>query len=242
MNELFPTEKQATTPQDLPYFDRPQDDNQRLLNCQYKWLVYGDKKAETELWLLTQKVARRMVKGIIARRHLRFSGAQVKERIDNAVFYVLRRFKDESGKLTGYAIRKAFLLAIKCGVIHAMDYTTFADKRETYADVESVRKMRRMFENEEAEERFLLVKGMTTAEAVDRIKNSTLFADEILEKVRIIGGKVKEHSFKIVLGEEQAGWVYKQAEEKGISCARVLAEILEKHIAERRLEDAYKKQ
>lgn len=171
-------------PSDLLYFEDPQDDNQRLLNYQHDWLKHGDAEAWKNLWELSQVVARRMIRAQERKRGFVLCHATRQDRVETAVEYVLRRYRN------GWYVRKAFLKAIKEGVIHALWYRTKADENETVCPDEILNAMTVAGPGEE-ENQLVLIEGMTTEEAVAKIRAELLpeIAEELLKKVKIIGGK-----------------------------------------------------
>ena len=182
MEELRQKElKESMARRHLPYFEDPQDDNQRLLNYQHDWLEKQDEKAWENLWALAQKVARRMVSSLARKHGFRFTGDDIDDRVNIAVEYVLRRYQD------GWWVRKAYLKALKEGVVHALWYRTMSDENEITTPDEILALYHLP---EPDEDHLVMVEGMTREEAEARVRAEFLpeIADGLLKKIKIIGG------------------------------------------------------
>ena len=168
----------------LVHYSNPQNDNQRLLNCQYEWIRNGDKDAEARLWMLARKVALRMVRKEEKKRGCFFDPLTREDKVADAVMYVLRRYK------RNWFVRHSFLDAIWHGVKHALDYRTMAEELVDYVPDEILATLR-ISDEEDAERPMVLVEGMTREEAEKKIGESLLpeIAGGILAKIEIIGGK-----------------------------------------------------
>ena len=118
----------STVPKNLPYFQEPKDDNQKLLNYQHDWLLRNDEEAKTKLWVLAEKVALRMIKAQEKRKGFRLDPDRRRDKAMDALVYVFRRYR------YGWYVTGAYLQAIKCGVIHALYYRTKADDLDLPAD------------------------------------------------------------------------------------------------------------
>lgn len=186
MEEVRTEEKRT-----LPYFENPRDDNQRLLNCQHDWLVNGDKDAWAELWRLSEKVARRMVQSLGRKHGWRFTGEDLDDRVMVAIEYVLRRYRD------GWYVKKAYLKALKEGVIHALWYRTKRDESEQVMPDEVLALYRVYDRDPFGDDRpLVMIEGLTREQAVAKIRAEFLpeIAERLLEKVRIIGGVSNEET------------------------------------------------
>lgn len=173
----------GAVPRNLPYFQEPKDDNQRLLNYQHDWLANGDEKAKTRLWVLAEKVALRMIKAQEKRRGFRLDPEQRKDKAMDALVYVFRRYK------YGWYVTGAFLQAIKCGVVHALYYRTKADDLELMVEDEIISRL--ITGEKDAETHIVRVEGMTREEAIAKIRAELLpeIADRLLDEIYIVGGK-----------------------------------------------------
>ena len=180
----FSDDRIIVLPRDLPHFADPGNDNERLLNYQYEWLVHDDKGAKDGLWTLAYRIARRMITARLTRQGVLFDDQTLHDSAVAAVEYVLRRYE------YGWYVRKAYLRAIKWGVVHALFHRTKAQEAEVLVDSET---MSRLAEETSEGEHMLLVEGMTTDEAVAKVRAELLpeIADRVLEKIHIVGGKNK---------------------------------------------------
>ncbi len=178
-------EKKRLAERVLPYYPHPRDDNQRLLNYQHDWLEKGDPEAWKDLWKLSHTVARRMIKALAKKTGFVLDRLSLESKVDDAVFYVLRRYRE------GWYVKRAYLRAIKEGVVHAMWYRTMRDENEISTPDEILAAIR----TERGKAPFddskpaLMVEGMTTAQAKEAVKSCFLFGDELLEYMEMIGDK-----------------------------------------------------
>lgn len=169
------------TPPDLLRFPDPKNDNEKLLNYQYEWLVHKDAKAWEALWILSRQIARRMILTLAKKKGFVLDPLTLEDKTDDAIIYILRRYQ------RGWYVRKAYHKAIKEGVIHAIWHRTKAQKNEVLMDDEQMARLVKETETPEA----VYIEGMTTEEAVAKIRAEFFpeIAERILEKISIIGGK-----------------------------------------------------
>ena len=169
--------------EELPHFEEPKNDNERLLNYQHDWLVHRNPEAWEKLWLLSCTVARRMITAMARKKGFKLSEATLHDKVENAVIYVLRRYD------YGWYVRKAYLKAIKEAVVHSLWYRTKAQRMETIMDDETISRLVR--KDQDDGENIIYVEGMTAEEAEARIRAELLpeIADKLLENIHIIGGK-----------------------------------------------------
>ena len=177
----FPETGKNIPPRDLLRFPDPKNDNERLLNYQYEWLVHQDAKAWEGLWILSRQIARRMILTLAKKKGFVMDPLTLEDKADDAIIYILWRYQ------RGWYVRKAYHKAIKEGVIHAIWHRTKAQKNEVLMDDETISRITK----EPAGERIVLIEGMTTAEAVAKIRAELLpeIAERILREIPIIGGK-----------------------------------------------------
>ena len=107
----------------LPYFNSPQNDNERLLNYQYDFLVNGSHEAWGNLWKLTEAIAGRMLAHSCKLRNVHFSHEEWEDKRAEAVLYLLRRYRTRPG----YRIEANFPLHIWYAVRHVLDYKRKCD-------------------------------------------------------------------------------------------------------------------
>lgn len=123
--------KEAHERADLPYFENPTNDNQLLLNYQYLFLRNNDKKAWGDLLSLAYTVTQRLLwKWLKEHKDVYVDKYDQSEKIDEAIWYVLRRYKTR----IGWYVSKNFISALKGGVKHAMLYCTELDKNTIITD------------------------------------------------------------------------------------------------------------
>ena len=148
--------------------------------------VYVDNKDQQSLWMLARKVARRMIRAMEKKRGFTLDRLDEDDRVDSAVCYVLRRYQD------GWYVKKAYLKAIKEGVVHALWYRTLADEVQDSTPDDQMALIRHHDRDPFDDSRpMLLVEGMTRAEAEESIRREFLpeIADMLIDSVEIIGGK-----------------------------------------------------
>ena len=121
--------------QDLPYFENPGNDSEKLFNLQYKYLKNGDQTARRELYLLSYEIMRRILWSRMKKGGM---GWLDKERQDeivaDAFWYVFRRY--ERG--VGYVVTKSFISVLKGGIKHALEYTTMKDEEVSLTGIKNI--------------------------------------------------------------------------------------------------------
>lgn len=179
----FPETGKNIPPRDLLRFPDPKNDNEKLLNYQYEWLVHKDAKAWEGLWILSRQIARRMILTLAKKKGFVMDPLTLEDKADDAIIYILRRYQ------RGWYVRKAYHKAIKEGVIHAIWHRTKAQKNEVLMDDETISRI--VQKDPGGEEHIVCIEGMTTEEAIARIRAELLpeIADQLLEKIHIVGGK-----------------------------------------------------
>lgn len=121
--------------QDLPYFEHPGNDSEKLFNLQFKYLKNGDEEARKELYLLSYEIMRRLLWNRMKKGGM---GWLDKERQDeivaDAFWYVFRRY--ERG--VGYVVTKSFISVLKNGIKHALEYTTMKDEEISLTGIKNI--------------------------------------------------------------------------------------------------------
>ena len=121
--------------QDLPYFENPGNDSEKLFNLQFKYLKNGDEEARRELYLLSYEIMRRLLWSRMKKGGM---GWLDKERQDeivaDAFWYVFRRY--ERG--VGYVVTKSFISVLKGGIKHALEYTTKKDEEVSLTGIKNI--------------------------------------------------------------------------------------------------------
>ena len=122
--DLFPDDSKSVRLQDLPYFDKPINDNQILLNLQHDILVNGSKSAEDELWHRCIILAKKFIYKELGLGVRYLQPEDVEDRALDAVIFVLRRYKDGSG----WICKKDYPTQIYGGVKFALYFKTESQK------------------------------------------------------------------------------------------------------------------
>lgn len=109
----------------LKTFQHPKNDNELLFNLQFDYLVFNDLQAWQKMWLITYKVAERLIVKYYKKHSIYFNKEQITERKLITCEYLLRRYK----KGQNYYVKSNFISAIKDASKHALLYTTKLDKK-----------------------------------------------------------------------------------------------------------------
>ena len=121
--------------QNLPYFDNPMTDSEKLFNLQYKYLKNGDEAARKELYLLSYEILRRLLWRRMKKGGLGWLDEEKQnEVIGDAFLYVFRRY--ERG--VGYVVTKNFISVLKGGMKHALEYTTMKDQEVSLTGIKNI--------------------------------------------------------------------------------------------------------
>jgi len=117
--------KQAQATMQLPYFDKPKNDNELLLNLQYEYIKNNNQAKWGELLMLSYKVIKRLIWRKLANKEIGFlDDIEQEEKASIALYYVMRRYKTR----IGYYVQKNYISFLDCGVKHALKYTTKLDQ------------------------------------------------------------------------------------------------------------------
>lgn len=121
---------------ELPWYDNPQNDNERMFNLQFRYLKEKDTAARDELYTLGYKVLYRLLwaemkKGIALYGNVKkespykyLDEEQQADIVSNAFIYVFRRYE----KGLGYTVDKNFICVLRGGIRHALEYRTMASE------------------------------------------------------------------------------------------------------------------
>lgn len=113
-----------------PHYDEPKNDNERLMNYQYDYIVNGSEEAWGKLIELSFVVTKRLVWRWLKAKKMHLDDIDQDEKTSIAVEYVLRRYKTR----IGYCVTKNFFTALQNGVEHAMLYKTKIDEETDYLE------------------------------------------------------------------------------------------------------------
>lgn len=119
----------------LPHFEKPKNDNERLLNYQYEYKTNNDQRAINEMYKLGYKIA---LKYIHAKAEKNKHIAQLpqddkEEKAHNAITYIISRYlcRDD------FVIQKSFTAYLYLRVQHELFYHRKVDKIVDFVDLET---------------------------------------------------------------------------------------------------------
>lgn len=117
------------------HFDKPRNDNERLLNLQFDF-YNGDKNALTKMYTLGQKVALKFIQTIAKNNgHVARLSEEIKrEKAHNAITYIISQYL----KKDGYAIRKSFTGYLYLRVKHELFYQRKVDRIVEFVDLDNL--------------------------------------------------------------------------------------------------------
>ena len=116
----FESEEERKKRLNLPHFDNPNTDNERLSNYQYDYIMHGDRKAEGLLWLEFEKICRRWIKRESKLNNIFMNSDDIEIKGGIACDYVMRRYKEHLKLYNSYYIIKDFVSAAHDAMIHAV--------------------------------------------------------------------------------------------------------------------------
>ncbi|MBE6344664.1 MAG: hypothetical protein E7063_03085 [Spirochaetaceae bacterium] len=92
--------------EDLPYWDNPKTDSQKLLTWQYEYVIKGEERALTRMYNLGLEISMKFINKFAQKnQHIKaLSLEEKKEKAHNAISYVLVRYRTTPG----WAIKKNF--------------------------------------------------------------------------------------------------------------------------------------
>lgn len=108
---------------ELLHYENPRNDNERLMNFQYEWLVNKNENARAQMFNLAFVVTRRILWREKKRRRLYLGKDAEDELVSAAFFYVFRRL--EKGNVC--IAKKNWIVTLSHGVQHALGYRTAKD-------------------------------------------------------------------------------------------------------------------
>lgn len=120
---------------DLPYFDAPKDDNEKLLSYQFLYLKNGDENARNQLHLLAYKILQRILwKEMKTGGYKWLDEEKQMEILQDAFLYIFRRYDKDKG----YVVKKNYISVLKGGIKHALTYTTMQSKEISLDGVKNI--------------------------------------------------------------------------------------------------------
>lgn len=126
-------EKKTGNLDDLPYFENPKNDNERLLNLQYEYRK-GEEKALTQIYTISINVCKKFIAAKAkGNRHIRqLSSEQKEEKAIDATNYVIMRFI----KKKNWYIKTSFTAYLYLRVLHELYHQRKVDKIVSFIDLE----------------------------------------------------------------------------------------------------------
>ena len=119
---------------DLPHFENPKNDNERLLNLQFRYRINGDKQALTEMYKIAFTIAMKYIPKICEKYRLQKKRIDREEKAHQAVTYIITSYLKKphwalNKSWTGYlyqATRKFLIEKRKVdGIVDFVDLDTF---------------------------------------------------------------------------------------------------------------------
>lgn len=105
----------------LPFYESPVNDNEKLFNYQYAWYKQNNYEARQQMFLLGYKVLQRLLWSYLKKKKCYIDEERQTEIVHCAFEYVFRRFDK------GYYVTKNFIVVLKDGLRHALFYRTSAN-------------------------------------------------------------------------------------------------------------------
>lgn len=116
----FETYEEKVARLDIPYVEHPVNDNDTLLNLQYDLIVNRNEQAEAEIWMLTEKVCRRILKGFCKKNEIWLDAATQEHLAALASEYFCRRYKKYLLQKNEIYYVKNFIYQLEYAVTHAV--------------------------------------------------------------------------------------------------------------------------
>lgn len=123
--------------ENLPFYENPETDEQRLMTAQHDFLLFNSAKAWQELWTLTITVAGRAIAAERKKKKFYLSADDKADKQIDAAEYLLRRYKT----IRGYFVRGNFIAAIIDSVRHVLYYQSESDKLVDFVSIEKLETM-----------------------------------------------------------------------------------------------------
>lgn len=122
---------------ELPQFDTPKNDNEKLLNYQWEYKERGNQKALNAMYALGVEVAKKYINAKAKKnRHIaEMSWSDKEEKAHNAITYIIARYL----RVADFAIQESFTSYLYLRVQHELFYHRKVDKIVDFVDLESYR-------------------------------------------------------------------------------------------------------
>lgn len=119
----------------LPHFDKPKNDNERLLNYQWAYKENGDQSALNSMYTLGYKIALKYIsiKAQKNRHVAELCKSDKEEKAHNAITYIIARYL----KVSDFAIKESFTAYLYLRIQHELFYTRKVDKIVQFVDMET---------------------------------------------------------------------------------------------------------
>lgn len=119
----------------LPHFDKPKNDNERLLNYQWSYKENGDQSALNSMYTLGYKIALKYISTKAQKnRHIaELCKSDKEEKAHNAITYIIARYL----KVSDFAIKESFTAYLYLRIQHELFYTRKVDKIVQFVDMET---------------------------------------------------------------------------------------------------------
>ena len=122
----------------LPFYDKPETDNERLLNLQYEF-KHGDQKALAKMYRLSLQVCMKLINKIAQKnKHIRRLSADEKmEKAHDAAAYIIEQY----AKRGDFVIKKNMPGYLFLRVEHELFYQRAADKIVDFIAIEDMERL-----------------------------------------------------------------------------------------------------
>lgn len=116
----------------VQHYAEPKNDNERLLEYQYKYIKQGEQQALTDMYLLGYQICRKYINTEARRnKHIRFlDDGEKEEKAHNAITYVIARYKS----VDGFHISRSFTGYLFLRIQHELYYHRKIDTQIDFVD------------------------------------------------------------------------------------------------------------
>lgn len=134
----LPKERKAEKPKPaLPRFDKPHDDNEMLLNCQYAYIMQGDENALNMMYKKGKQIAMKYIAAKAKKnRHIAELCYSDREgKAHNAITYIIARYL----RVKDFAIQESFTAYLYLRIQHELFYQRKVDRIVDFVEWETYR-------------------------------------------------------------------------------------------------------